>query len=182
MVLPLVIHSGRHLFIPNANLSWMEVNFLNQKPCIPSWPGIFQFDIFFSVVLSKSVCISAFGPSLRPSSSLVISFIQSAFLLYFWLPYFCPKLLGFSWIRLLVCFSVISSQLLIEFSFIVLECLVLSVLFYPLSISLSSSFFRQYFLVYFLKLYCKFFLCCLFFSVPNNSSVFLLFYHFCLFL
>ena len=65
VVLPLVIHSGtcavfRHLFISRASVSWMEVNFFNQKPCIPSWPGVFQFDTFLSVVLNKSVCISAF--------------------------------------------------------------------------------------------------------------------------
>ena len=51
VVLLLVIHSGtcalcRHLFISNNSLSWMEVNFLNQKPFIPLWPGAFQFDIF----------------------------------------------------------------------------------------------------------------------------------------
>ena len=49
----------------------------------------------------------------------------------FWLPYFSPKSLDFFCIRLLVCFRVISSYLLIEFSFVVLECSVLSVLFYP---------------------------------------------------
>ena len=95
----------------------------------------------------------------------------------FWLPYFSPESLGFFCIRLLECFIVIF-QLLIEFSFIVLECPILSVLFYPLSISLQSSFFCQYFLVYFLKLNCKFFLCCLFFPVLIYSSDFLLFFSF----
>ena len=61
----------------------MEVNFLNQKSCIPSWPGAFQFDILFSVVLSKSTCISILGPSSSLSSSLVILFIHSAFSLCF---------------------------------------------------------------------------------------------------
>ena len=61
----------------------MEVNFLNKKPCIPSWPCAFQFDILFSVVLSKSMCISVLGPSLSSSSSLVILFIHSAFSLCF---------------------------------------------------------------------------------------------------
>ena len=89
VVFILVIHSGtcavcRHLFISSASLSWMEGNFLNQKLCIPSWPGVFQLDIFLSVVLSKSVCISASSPS----SSLVISFIHSSFSLFFWLSYF----------------------------------------------------------------------------------------------
>ena len=58
----------------------------------------------------------------------------------FWLPYFNPKSFGFFGIRLLVCFCVIPSQLLIKFSFFVLECSVLSLLFYPLSISLISLF------------------------------------------
>ena len=61
----------------------MEVNFLKQNPCIPSWPGVFQFDIFLRVVLSKSMCISIFGSSSSPSNSLVILFIHSSFLLCF---------------------------------------------------------------------------------------------------
>ena len=61
----------------------MEVNFLNQNPDIPSSPGVFQFDMFFSVFLSSPMCISALGPSSSPSSSLVISFIHSAFSLCF---------------------------------------------------------------------------------------------------
>ena len=61
----------------------MEVNFLNQKPCILSCPAVFRFDIFFSVFLSSSVCISALGPSSNPSCSFVISFIHSTFSLCF---------------------------------------------------------------------------------------------------
>ena len=33
-------------FISSASLSWMEVNFTNQNPFIPSCPGVYQFDIF----------------------------------------------------------------------------------------------------------------------------------------
>ena len=40
----------------------MEVNFLNQNSCMPSWPGVFQFSVF-SGVLRKSMCISTFSPS-----------------------------------------------------------------------------------------------------------------------
>ena len=78
--------------------------------------------------------ISAFGPSSIPFYSLVILFIHSAFSLcffFFWLPYFSLKTFGFSSIRLLVCFCVISSHLLVEFSFVVFEYHVLSALFYP---------------------------------------------------
>ena len=93
----------------------MEVNFLNQKPCIPSWPGAFQFDILFSVIVSKSTWISILRPSSSLSSSLVILFIHSAFSLFLWFSYFSPKSLGFFCIRLLVCFCVTPSQLLIDF-------------------------------------------------------------------
>ena len=61
----------------------MEWIFLNQKPCNPTWPGVFQFDILFSALLSKSMCISVLGPSSSPSSSLVMLFIHSAFSLCF---------------------------------------------------------------------------------------------------
>ena len=73
----------------------MEVNFLNQKPCIPSWPGVFQFDILFSVVLSKSMCISVLGPSSSSSSSLLMLFIHSAFSLCFLVAIFLSKIVRF---------------------------------------------------------------------------------------
>ena len=40
----------------------------------------------------------------------------------FYLPYFPPETFGSFDIRLLVCFCVMPSQLLVEFSFVVLEC------------------------------------------------------------
>ena len=73
----------------------MEVNFLNQKPCIPLWPGVFQFDTFLSVVLRKLVCISAFGPSLCSSSSLLTWFIHLAFSLCFLFAIFLSRVVGF---------------------------------------------------------------------------------------
>ena len=61
MVFSLVIHLGitvfcMHLFISIASLLCMEVNFLNRNPCMPSRPGIFQFDIL-SVALSVLGCM-----------------------------------------------------------------------------------------------------------------------------
>ena len=96
--------------------------------------------------------------------------------MFSWLPYFAQEFFSFSCIWLLVWVHVISPKLLVEFSFVVL-----SVLHYPLSISLKSSFFRQYFLIYFLKLYCYFFSCCFFLFVSICFNVFPLFYRFCLF-
>ena len=138
---PLVIQQCtvcRHLFISNARMSWMEGDFLNQKPCIPSWPAVCQFYIFLSVTLSISVCIYAFGFSSSHFSYLVILFIDPSFSLclsLLLLPYFCPKSWVFFFIWLLVCFIQLYSQFQILFSFIVLAYPVLSVLFYPLSIS-----------------------------------------------
>ena len=97
------------------------MNFFNLNPCIPSRPGVFQFDIF-CIILYKSMCICAFGPSSSLSSSFIVLLIHSAFLLFSWLPYFTPKLFSFSCIWLLVCFCVISPNLEVEFSFVVLEC------------------------------------------------------------
>ena len=37
--------------------------FLNQNPCMPSRPGVFQFGIFLSITSSASRCISTLGPS-----------------------------------------------------------------------------------------------------------------------
>ena len=184
MVFPLVIQSLTcascwYLFIFSASLSWMKVNILNQNPCIPSCPGDFQFDIIFSVFLSSSMCISVLGPSSSPSSSLIISFIHSAFsLCVFRLPYFRPKMFDFFGVLLLVCFYVMSSQLLTEFSFIILECPFLSVFIFLLFVDISlisllspelSGLFSQVVLL--------FFSCSLLHSVPTYSRIFL-FYHF----
>ena len=96
----------------------------------------FLFDILFSVVFNKSMCISVLGPPSCPSSSLVILIIHSEFRYAFWLPYFCSKSFGFFYIRLLVFFRATPSQLLIEFYFVVLKCPVLSLLLYTWLISL----------------------------------------------
>ena len=50
--------------------------------------------IILSVILSTSVCISAFGPSSSPSSSLVILLIHSALLLCLSVAIFLSKIVG----------------------------------------------------------------------------------------
>ena len=94
---------------------------MNQKPYIPSWPCVFQFDILFSVVLSKSMSISVLEPSLSSSSSLVILLIHSAFLLCF---------VRFLWHPVVCMFSCRSLPIVDRmFFFVVLESPILSVLF-----------------------------------------------------
>ena len=86
--------------------------------------------IFFSFVLSKSMCISALEPSSSPSNFFVILLIHSTFLLCFLGAIFNPKLFGFSCIQLLLCFRVISPPFVgrISFSCFGMSCFVCIVL------------------------------------------------------
>ena len=90
--------------------------FLNQNPCMPSWPGVFQFGIF-SVILSESKCIFAFSLSSSPSASFPLLLIHSAFfvVVFFWFLYITSKLFSFPCICLLVCLRAIYPYLLVEF-------------------------------------------------------------------
>ena len=62
--------------------------------------------------------------------------------------YFIPKLFYFFCFRLLICLCTFYTNLLVEFSFIILECSVLLGLFDPTPVLYESSFFRQYLLLY----------------------------------
>ena len=55
-------------------ISWTRIQLFNYGLAFSNY-------IFFSVVLGKSMCIFAFGPSLSPSDSFVILFIHLVFLL-----------------------------------------------------------------------------------------------------
>ena len=133
----------------------------------------FSIWYFFSVFPSKLMCIFIFNHSSSLSNSFFhVAYPFGFFVMFSWLPYFSPKLFGFSCIRLLVCFRVFSPNLLVEFTFVVLECTILSVLFYPVSISFLSSFFCYYLLVYFLEFYRHFFLSSFFPFCPKMLQCF----------
>ena len=138
VVFPLVIYPGilvslMHLYSLRASPPWIEVKFLNQNPYIPSWTSDFQFSTFFSVDLSDSRCI--------PASGFLWSLYNSAFsFMLFLFLYFTPKLFCFLCIRLLV-----------EFSFVILECPVLIISLDPVSVYFKSPF-CQYLLIYLFKL------------------------------
>ena len=123
----------------------MEVNFLNQNPCIPSCPGVFQFDIFFRVFW---VFFLEFYRVLLVLLSYCL-YIQS-FRYTFSVAIFSSKIVRFLW------GLVVGTFLLMEFSFVVFECPVLSILYYPLSTSLLSpelsGLFPQEVLLFFLVL------------------------------
>ena len=48
---------------------------------MPSWPGVFQFDIFLRVAQIDSWCMSTSDPNLSPCKSFFMLFIHSTFLL-----------------------------------------------------------------------------------------------------
>ena len=90
-----------HLFISVASLLWMEANFLNQNPCRPSRPGVFQFDIF-SVDLSASyVHLRAFF--LRSQLCFHVVYPFGIFVMIFPFTYLAQKSSCLFRIQLLVC-------------------------------------------------------------------------------
>ena len=170
--------SCRHLFISSASLSWMVVNFLNQNIYIPSWPGIFQLDVFLRVALSKWMCISAFGSSSSFSNSFAIFLIHSAFLL---VAIFYSKIIPFLLHPVVGMFSCYHPQLVAILSFrcLGMSCFVCFILPFLFHLSFYASTF------WFISSSCiGIFSCDVFFFlfVPTCSRPFPLFYNFCLFL
>ena len=103
--------SCKHLFISIANLSWTELNILNQYPCMLSWRGVFEFSTFLGDALSESRRVFVFGSFLIPFNTFPMLLIDSAFL--FFVPIFCSKIILFP------CHTVVgmSSCILLLFSF-----------------------------------------------------------------
>ena len=102
--------------------------FLNRNPCMSSWPGVFQFDIFcaFFCVNQGYFCFRAFFQTLQLFFCVVYQFCFSVMISTF--QYFVPNCLA-SLTFDCGCLLIFSAYLLEEFSFVVLECTVLSVLF-----------------------------------------------------
>ena len=114
----------------------MDVNFLNQNPCIPSWPGVFQFDIFFIVFLSSSMFISLSG-LLRILLALSSYYLSIQLFRYaFFVAIFLSKNVRFLWRPVIGMFLCHALPVVGRSFFLCFECPVLFVLFYPLSISL----------------------------------------------
>ena len=102
----------------------MEVNFLNQKPCIPSCPAFSS--LIFLVSFWVNQCVFPLSDSLQALLILLSYCLSIRLFPYFWSPNFCAQSFGFSCIRFLVYFYVISYLLVELFFFVVLECPVLS--------------------------------------------------------
>ena len=83
---------------------------------------------FLCIAFNAVRCIFAFGPFSSPCPIFHV-FILSAFFFYFGPNFFC-----FPYIRLWLCFQTFSLYLHFQFSFVVLECPVVSVLFDPISV------------------------------------------------
>ena len=137
---------------------------------MPSWFGIFHFGAFLSVALSDSryMCTT------WPSSSRCISFFMLIVhaIMFFLFPYLTLELFYSLCIQLLVWLSALSINLLVEFSFIILECSVLFILLDPVLVSFKSLFFCLYLLIYLFLLNCKTCLMFLFRSFHANISLY----------
>ena len=94
---------------------------------MPSRPGFFLFAIFLSVVFCPYVHLKAFFEDLQPCFHVVYPF--SIFVMIFPFPYFAPKSslpLSYPVVDMA---SLILLQIVGRIFYIVLECLVLSILF-----------------------------------------------------
>ncbi len=109
---------------------------------------------FFSIALCNSRCTSdsVFSLSLLNYFSSYLSIRPFCYVLSLF-PHFTPKLFCFLCIRLLVCTRSFPTNLLVEFSFVILECPDLFLLLDLVSVSFKSLFFRQYLLIYSFKLH-----------------------------
>ena len=109
------------------------------------WPGIFQFGIFLCIAPSAFKYLST---SRRFSGSwnyfFIFFYLFALSFILFLFPLFSSKFVWFFCIRLLDCPCAFSNYLLVEFSFIPLECSVLFLLLRPASRSFKHSFFQQY--------------------------------------
>ena len=118
-----IFASPKHLLSSRASLSWMDVNFLNQNPCMPSWPGVFQFSTFLLVALSDSRCLS----------TSVLSFFFHVFLSFQLFCYVLPVPISYSKIILLPLHPVVGRSLCIS----ILAYPVLFLLFKLILVSVS---------------------------------------------
>ena len=119
---------------------------------LPSYV-IFRFSFFWVLLWVNWTEFSVYDilVALFPCCWFILLFCYVLFV-----PIFCSKIVLFFIIRSLVRLQASSPYLLVEFSFVVLECSVLSVLFDPVSVSVKSSFFRYYLIIYLIELDCLF--------------------------
>ena len=117
----------RHLLSYRANLSWI------------------QFGLVFSVYFFK--CYPS--PSSSSCNILYVIYPFCISVMFFLFLYLTPNR-----IILLICSCLFSTDMLVEFSFVILEGPILFVLFDPFSGSFEHSFFHQYLLIYFFLLCC----------------------------
>ena len=141
VVFLLVIHSSmsvscKHLFILISSLSWIEVNFFEPESMyvIKAWSfPVWYFFECCSQLINVYNHLRTFFDTLQLFFRLVYPF--SFFVMIPLFPYFALKLFCFPGIWLLDCLHTSFPNLLREFSLVVLEGPVLSVLFGPVMVS-----------------------------------------------
>ena len=136
----------------------------------------------FLVLFWVNLCVCSFSVLLRHLALFPCCLLIRLFCYVLLVAIFYSKIV---YLPLYPALGMSSYQLLLLFSrisLVVLKCHVLSVLFYPVSISFKSSFFLSPVLSgLFPQVLLSFFLCCFFFFVLTGFSVFPFCYHFHLF-
>ena len=125
---------------------WIDLNFSNWNACMPSLQGIFQIDTSLSVVFSMSMCTLA--QDLLPVLLILFSCYLSTRFFYSVLSVLLSRSKVILFL-LLIYPSDFSTDLLVEFHFVILEGPVLFMLLDPVPISFESPFFANCFLIYF---------------------------------
>ena len=89
------IHSSifafsRNHFSSRASLSWMDMTFLNQNPCIPSWPGFSNSALFWELLWEiPGLCPTQIH--LQVFVNLFPCYLSNHSFIFFLLPYFTQK-------------------------------------------------------------------------------------------
>ena len=110
--------------------------FFNQNPSISSSSAVLKF-VFFRVSLEDSWLCSPRCLFRVLQILFFMLFIYSAFPLFFLFPYFTPKWFSLFSMQLFICFCAMSINLLVDFSFVILEIPLLFVLLDPIRHLLS---------------------------------------------
>ena len=166
---------------PFANICFFSGSTQFKNQFVVDWGKVLKPESMLVImVLSNSVLFSVWlwviaGILLPHNLVRVVVIIFHVIYLFglsvklFLFPYFTQKLFCFLCIRLLVCPCAFYSILLLQFSFVILESLVLIVLIDTVSVSFKSPFCRPYLLIYVFKLYCQ--ICSLFCLIFSSQCI-----------
>ena len=162
IVFPFIIQSNtltssKNLLIWGDSLSWMDGNFSTKIHSFVAW----RFPILYFLECCsffESTCIFVSGTSRASNSFSYYLSIQYFCFFFPPFPYFNPKKLCFFCLRLLICLYAIPINLLVQFSFVIFERLVLLIYLDLIQVAFKYPFFYYYVLIYSSLMSCQIYL------------------------